>query len=67
MLSRYPNSRITEYEKNYNAVEMLVAARPGARPQKQTIEGRLTRIRCFHNDPERQPSPLWSCETAGTP
>lgn len=58
LLSRYPNSRITEYEKNYNAVEMPVAARPGARPQKWAIEGQLTRIRYFHNDPERQPSPL---------
>lgn len=58
MLSRYPNSRITEYEKNYNAVEMPVAGAAGARPKKETIEGQVTRIRYFHNNPDSQPSAL---------
>jgi outer membrane protein OmpA-like peptidoglycan-associated protein len=58
MLSRYPNSHITEYEKGYNAVEMLVGGGPGARPKKQQLEGQLTRIRYFHNDANSQPSAL---------
>lgn len=58
MLSRYPNSRIAEYEKNYNAVEMMVAGAPGTQPKKTTIEGEVTRIRYFHNDPKNQPSAL---------
>jgi len=58
MLSRYPNSRIALYEKGYNAVEMPVGGGRGTRPQKQSLEGQLTRIRYFHNDPNSQPSPL---------
>ena len=58
MLSRYPNSHITEYEKTYNAVEMSVGGAPGTRPKKQSLEGQLTRIRYFHNDPNSQPSAL---------
>jgi outer membrane protein OmpA-like peptidoglycan-associated protein len=58
MLSRYPNSRISEYEKGYNTVDMLVGGAPGARPRKESLEGQLTRIRYFHNDPNSQPSAL---------
>jgi len=58
MLSRYPNSHITEYEKTYNAVEMSVGGAPGTRPKKQSLEGQFTRIRYFHNDPNSQPSAL---------
>lgn len=58
MLSRYPNSHISEYEKGYNAVDMLVGGAPGTRPRKQSLEGQLTRIRYFHNDPNSQPSAL---------
>ncbi len=58
MLSRYPNSRIAQFEQNYAAVEMLVAGAPGARAQKRTLEGQLTRIRYFHNDRDSQPSAL---------
>ncbi len=58
MLSRYPNSHIAQYEQNYAAVEMLVAGAPGARAQKRTLEGQLTRIRYFHNDGNSQPSAL---------
>jgi len=58
LVSRYPNSRISLYEKNYNAVEMLVGGAPGAGPKKVTVEGQLTRIRYFHNDASSQPSAL---------
>jgi OOP family OmpA-OmpF porin len=57
LLSRYPASHITEYEKNYNAVEFAVGSQGGA-PQRKSIEGDTTRIRYFHNNADKQPSPL---------
>jgi outer membrane protein OmpA-like peptidoglycan-associated protein len=58
MLSRYPNSRITEYEQNYNAVEFLVAGERGKAPAKRSVEGDATRIKYYHDDPQKQPSAL---------
>ena len=57
LLTRFPNSHITEYEKNYNAVEFAVGD-AGGQPKRQSVEGDATFLRYFHNAPERQPSPL---------
>jgi outer membrane protein OmpA-like peptidoglycan-associated protein len=58
MLTRYPNSHITEYETAFNAVEFQVTV-PGQRvAKKQRVEGDTTRIQYFHNDAGKQPSAL---------
>jgi OmpA-OmpF porin, OOP family len=58
LLTRYPNSHITEYEAAFNAIEFTVAV-PGQRqPKKQRVEGDTTRIHYFHNDADKQPSAL---------
>jgi outer membrane protein OmpA-like peptidoglycan-associated protein len=56
LLTRYPNSHITEYEASFNAIEFPVGA-VNAR-KKERVEGDATRIQYFHNDPDRQPSAL---------
>ena len=59
LLTRYPNSHIVEYEKNFNSVEFAIAAGPrGAEPQRKAVEGDATIIVYFHNSPEKQPSAL---------
>lgn len=55
LLSRYPDSRISEYTKNYNAVEFATGAKNSKR---QSIEGDATFIRYFYNNAVKQPSPL---------
>ena len=57
LLSRYPNSRIADYAKNYNAVEFAVGAR-GSEAVRKPIEGDATVIRYFHDKADSQPSPL---------
>ena len=57
LLTRYPNSHIVEYEKNYNAVEFTVGMKDG-NPQKKPVEGEATSITYFHNSVEKQPSAL---------
>lgn len=57
LLSRYPDSRITEYSKNYNAVEVVVGTKSG-KSERQSIEGDATIIRYFYNDAGKQPSAL---------
>ncbi len=57
LLTRYPNSHIAEYEKNYNAVEFAVGGR-GNEAQRKPIEGDATVIRYFHDKADTQPSPL---------
>jgi len=57
LLTRYPNSHIAEYEKNYNAVELAVGQQ-GGEPKRKPVEGDATVIRYFHNDAQKQPSPL---------
>lgn len=57
LLTRYPGSFITEYEKNYNAVPFTVGDNAGAAVQK-TVEGNATTLVYFHKKPEEQPSPL---------
>ncbi len=58
LLSRYPNSRITEYEKNYNEFEFLIGQEEFGKEQRQPLEGDVTKIRYYHNSKEDQPSPL---------
>ena len=57
LLTRYPDSFITEYTKNYNATEFQVGAR-GTPPKVETVEGDTTTARYFYESPEKQPSPL---------
>ena len=57
LLTRYPDSFITEYTRNYNATEFQVGAR-GTPAKVQTVEGDTTTLRYFYESPEKQPSPL---------
>jgi OmpA-OmpF porin, OOP family len=57
LLTRYPNSHITEYEKAFNAIEIAVAKK-GNEPVRKAIEGDATIIHYFHNNADKQPSPL---------
>ena len=57
LLTRYPNSHIVEYEKNYNAVEFTTGMQ-GGNPQKKSVEGDATTITYFHNSVDKQPSAL---------
>ncbi|MBB6095509.1 flagellar motor protein MotB [Povalibacter uvarum] len=56
LLTRYPDSYITEYTKNYDATEFKVG--PKASPKTQTIEGDTTTLRYFYESVEKQPSAL---------
>lgn len=58
LLTRYPDSRITEYENNYNAVSFTTGKAADGKLQKQPIEGQATVIRYFYQSRETQPSPL---------
>ena len=53
LLSRMPNSHITEYRKQFDAVEFLVEG-----GKKKSLEGDATVIRYFYNSAEQQPSAL---------
>jgi hypothetical protein len=55
LLTRYPDSHITEYQQNYNSVEFLTEANSD---QRKVIEGDTTFIRYFYNQADTQPSPL---------
>jgi OmpA-OmpF porin, OOP family len=57
LLTRYPDSRITEYQQNYNSVAVTVGEENGA-PKVQNIEGQATQIQYFYNNADKQPSPL---------
>ena len=57
LLTRYPSSHIAEYEKNFNAVEFAVGSQ-GGEPKRRSVEGDATVIRYFHDDAQKQPSPL---------
>jgi outer membrane protein OmpA-like peptidoglycan-associated protein len=57
LLTRWPQSHISEYERNYNAVEFAVGAQ-GGEPKRQAVEGDATFLRYFHDDAAKQPSPL---------
>jgi OOP family OmpA-OmpF porin len=57
LLTRYPDSFITEYTKNYDATGFQVGAK-GTPPKTRTVEGDTTTIRYFYESVEKQPSPL---------
>ncbi len=57
LLTRYPQSHIVEYEKNFNSVDFAVGTKDG-QPQRKAVEGDATIIFYFHNKPETQPSAL---------
>jgi len=57
LLTRYPDSILTEYEQNYNSVPITVGTENGA-PKIQNIEGQATLIRYYYRDAAKQPSPL---------
>lgn len=58
LLSRYPGSYITEYQKNFNSVEFAVGNQPDGSPKRQAVEGNATSLLYFHKDADKQPSPL---------
>jgi outer membrane protein OmpA-like peptidoglycan-associated protein len=53
LLSRMPNSHITDYRKQFDAVTFTVE-----RGATKDVEGEATVIRYFYNSPEQQASPL---------
>lgn len=57
MLQRYPQSFITDYSKQFNAVELAVGKKTNGDADRQSKEGNLTSIRYFY-DQANQPSPL---------
>lgn len=58
LLTRYPASHITDYEKNFNTTEFTVGKNADGTPKKQSIEGETTFIRYYYESAEKQPSPL---------
>jgi outer membrane protein OmpA-like peptidoglycan-associated protein len=58
MLTRFPDSRIVEYKKNFDAVEIATGTNADGNPRRERIEGDATRIVYFHNIADKQPSPL---------
>jgi OOP family OmpA-OmpF porin len=57
LLTRYPDSVLTEYEKNFNAVAFTTDVENGA-PKVETVEGEATILKYFYKSAEKQPSPL---------
>jgi len=57
LLSRYPDSFITEYEKAFNAVEMATGLK-GREAVRKSIEGDATILTYFHKNADKQPSAL---------
>jgi outer membrane protein OmpA-like peptidoglycan-associated protein len=58
MLTRWPGSYITDYQKNYDSAEFLVASEGGGEPERRRVEGDATSLRYFYESAETQPSPL---------
>ena len=58
MLTRWPDSYIAEYQKNYNAATFLIPNAAGGEPLQKTVEGDYTSLHYFYNNAETQPSPL---------
>lgn len=56
LLTRYPDSYITEYSQNYDATQFSVGTKNAAKTQ--TIEGDTTTLRYFYESVEKQPSAL---------
>lgn len=58
LLTRYPDSHITDYEKNFNSVNFTVGKTADGKPEEKAIEGQATLLRYYYKSPETQPSPL---------
>lgn len=58
LLTRYPDSRIADYEKNFNSVTFKVGKKSDGGADEKAIEGQATVIRYFYNKADTQPSPL---------
>ena len=58
LLTRYPNSHIVEYARNFNGADFAVARGADGNPTRKRVEGDMTDILYFHNDVDRQPSAL---------
>lgn len=58
LLTRYPDARISEYSKNYNAVTFTLSSDSGGAPEQKSLEGDMTSLRYYYKDLEHQPSPL---------
>ncbi len=57
LLTRYPNSTLLEYTKDYNSVEFTIGRTANGSPKKKAIEGDRTFLRYFYAA-ENQPSTL---------
>ena len=58
LLTRYPNSHIAEYAKNFNGADFAVSRGADGNPVRKRIEGDMTDILYFHGDVDKQPSAL---------
>jgi len=58
LLTRYPNSYITEFAKNYNTVEFAVGSAADGQPKRRAVEGNATVLTYFHKNVQKQPSAL---------
>ncbi len=58
LLTRYPNSHIVEYAKNFNGADFAVSRGADGNPVRKRIEGDMTDILYFHGDVDKQPSAL---------
>jgi OOP family OmpA-OmpF porin len=58
LLTRYPNSYVTEFAKNYNTVEFAVGSGADGQPKRQAVEGNATVLTYFHKNVQKQPSAL---------
>ena len=57
LLTRYPDSHIVEYVKNYDSVQFATGTK-GGEPERKAVEGDATVITYFHNNADKQPSAL---------
>src|SRR5689334_360289 len=58
LLTRYPNSYVTEFTKNFNSVEFAVGTAADGQPKRQAVEGNATVLTYFHKNAQKQPSAL---------
>ncbi|MEZ4754113.1 MAG: OmpA family protein [Bdellovibrionota bacterium] len=58
LLTRYPDSSISSYSKNYNSSQLAVGTNQDGSPLLKPIEGEMTSILYFYNHADTQPSPL---------
>jgi len=58
LLTRYPNSYVTEFAKNFNSVEFAVGTGADGQPKRQAVEGNATVLTYFHKNAQKQPSAL---------